>query len=328
MKKICIVGCGVTGYLLLHNLQKNGVSPEQVIVIDPTFLGGDLCEKWCGVRSNTTWQQLLNAVPFPNGLPEQFASISPDSPCILRHYVDYLRELVRPYLMKCELHSTYVTSVIQESDKWKIELKGQQSQIQSDLLLLATGSEPKQLDLPYPSIPLSTALNKEKLEQIIRKGEHILVFGTAHSATLIVRNLLECGARVTNFYASPKPFYFDRDGDYDGLKQDAAEIADKILNKELPVSLVSVQDTASVIRHTKQVDAAVYAIGFQARNPFGLKEYNPETGQLTGTTTGWGFGIAYPNKAPDGVHFDVSIPAFQAHIERQMPTILSQLRLE
>lgn len=76
------------------------------------------------------------------------------------------------------------------------------------------------------------------------------------------------------------------------------------------------------------MDAAIYAIGFQARDTFGLKEYTAETGQLTGTTTAWGFGIAYPNKAPDGVHFDVNIPAFQAHIERQMPTILSQLRLE
>lgn len=328
MKKVCIIGCGVTGYLLLHNLQKNGIPPEQVFVIDPTFLGGDLCEKWCCVRSNTTWQQLLTAVPFPGELPQQFVSLPPDSPCSLRHYVDYLRTVVKSYMMKCELHSTFATKVIHENGKWLISLQGQETPLQSDLLLLALGAEPKQLDLPYPSIPLATALNKEKLEQIVSKEQHILVFGTAHSATLIVRNLLECGAKVTNFYASPKPFYFDRDGEYDGLKQDAAEIADKILKKELPVNLISIQDTAGVIRHTKKVDAAIYAIGFAARNPFGLKEYNPETGQLTGTTTGWGFGIAYPNKAPDGIHFDVSIPAFQAHIERQMPTILSQLRLE
>lgn len=328
MKKVCIVGCGATGFLLLYNLQRNGIQPNQVIVVDPTFLGGDLVEKWSGVRSNTTWQQLLHAVPFPTSMPERFASIPPDSPCSLRHYIDYLREVVKPYLMKCELHSTSASKVVFERDQWSITLQGQESPLQADILLVATGSEPKQLDLPYPSIPLSTALHKEKLDQIVSKGQHILVFGTAHSATLIVRNLLDCGAKVTNFYASPKPFYFDRDGDYDGLKQDAAEIADKILTKELPVSLVSVHDTASVIRHTKQVDAAVYAIGFQSRNPFGLKDYNAETGQLTGTTTAWGFGIAYPNKASDGVHFDVSIPAFQAHIERQMPTILSQLRLE
>lgn len=327
-RKVCILGCGVTGYLLLHNLEKNGVSPDQVIVIDPTFLGGDLCEKWCSVRSNTTWQQLLSAVPFPGVLPERYTNIAADSPCHLRYYVEYLREIVKPYMMKCELHSTYATKAIYEKNQWNVTLKNQESPLLVDTLLLATGSEPKQLDLPYPSIPLQVALNKEKLSDLVQKGNHILVFGTAHSATLIVGNLVELGANVTNFYASSKPFYFDRDGDYDGLKQDAAIIADKILAKELPVQLVSVQDTAAVIRHTKNVDGVVYAIGFEPRNPFGLKDYNRETGELIGVSNAWGFGIAYPKRASDGIHWDVSIPAFQTHIEQQMPNIVSSLRLE
>lgn len=328
MKKICIIGCGATGYLLLYNLQKNGVYPEQIFIVDPTFLGGDMCEQWCCVRSNTTWQQLLSAVPLQSTIPERFSSIAPDSPCVLRHYIDYLREVVKPYMMKCNLHSTYASKVEFQENKWTITLQTKERCLEADILLLATGSEPKHLDLPYPVLSLATALNKEKLQQFVSKGQHILVFGTAHSATLIVQNLVDCGASVTNFYATPKPFYFDRDGDYDGLKQDAAATADRILKRELPVELVSIQDTAGVIRHTRNVDAVVYAIGFQARNPFGLKDYNVETGQINGTSTAWGFGIAYPNRAPDGIHFDVSIPAFQAHIERQMPSILSQLRLE
>jgi cation diffusion facilitator CzcD-associated flavoprotein CzcO len=327
MKKVCIIGCGATGLLLLHNLQKHGVPPEQVIVVDPTFYGGDLCNKWCCVTSNTRWEQLLQAVPYPGGTPEKWSSLSPTSPCPLRHYIDYLLEVVKPYLLQCELHSTYATNVV-FTNKWSITLKAQKTLVEADILLVATGSEPKQLDLPYPSIPLEIALNRDRLQQTVSSGQHILVFGTAHSATLIVRNLLECGAKVTNFYATPKPFYFDKEGDYDGLKQEAATIAEKILTKELPVSLVSVQDMGGIIRHTRNVDAVVYAIGFEPRDPFGLKEYNPETGQLNGYPNGWGFGIAYPNKAPDGVHYDVSIPAFQAHIEKQMPNILSLLRTE
>lgn len=327
MKKICIVGLGAAGLLVLYNLQKNGISPEQVIVIDANLCGGDLQKQWYCVRSNTKWSQLLQAVPYPGTLPERFSSLDPNEPCALRHYIDYLKDITHSYLKQCEVHCTYATKIWQEKNSWKIHLKIG-NPLESDVLLLATGSEPKHMDLPYPSIPLCVALNDERLSDYVKKGDHILVFGTAHSATLIVRNLLNCGATVTNFYATPKPFYFDRDGDYDGLKQDAAEIADKILANELPVKLVSIHDTASLIRHTKKVDGVVYAIGFEARNPFGLKDYDGETGQLKESSNGWGFGIAYPNKAADGIHWDVSIPAFQIHIEKQMPNILSLLRIE
>jgi hypothetical protein len=324
MKKVCIVGCGATGFLLLYNLQKGGISPSQVIVIDPSFLGGDLAQKWCSVTSNTRWEQLLQAVPYPGPLPEKWLTLNPETPCSLRHYINYLREVTKSYLAACEIHSTVATNAVNEDNQWKLTLKTKQT-LQADVLLLATGSEPKHMDLPYPVIPLPVALDGNKLAEIVLPGNHVLVFGTAHSATLIVRNLLNCNAKVTNFYATPKPFYFDKDGEYDGLKQEAAEIAEKILKKELPVDLVSVQDMGGILRHTKSVDAVVYAIGFEARNPLGLKDYNAMTGVIQGVSNAWGFGIAYPNKAADGIHSDVSIPAFQAHIEKQMPNILSLL---
>ena len=327
MKKVCIIGSGAAGLLLLYNLEKGGVDPEQVIVIDPHLCGGDLNEKWSTVRSNTVWKQMLQAVPYSSG--EKWSSLDPESPCLLQHYINYLKDAVKPFLNKCEVHCSYATKVWNENSLWNIKLKTAETPIQADVLLLATGSEPKHLDLPYPSIPLQVALNKEKLSSYVKEGQHILVFGTAHSASLIVQNLVDLGTTVTNFYASPKPFYFDRDGDYDGLKQDAAVIADKILSKQLPpVKLIPIQDTAAVIRQTKTVDAVVYAIGFEARDPFGLKEYDGQTGQIQGYSNAWGFGIAYPNLAPDGIHKDVSIPAFQAHIQKQMPNILSLLRIE
>lgn len=327
MKKVCIIGCGATGLLLLYNLKRNGILPQQILLIDPTLNGGDLSQKWSTVTSNTVWQQLLTAVPYPTDLPERW-KLSPDSPCLLQNYIEYLKEAVKDYMMQTELHSTFAISAVCEEKKWKITLKKDNSVVYSDILLLATGSEPKHLDLPFPTIPLEIALDRERLAKRIQKDSHILVFGTAHSGTLIVKNLVDCGARVTNFYSSQKPFSFDRDGEYDGLKQEAAVIADRILAGEYPVRLISLQDTSALIRHTKNVDAVVYAIGFEARNPFGLTDYDAQTGQIKGYTNAWGFGIAYPNQAPDGIHKDVSIPAFQAHIEKQMPNILSSLRIE
>ena len=325
MKKVCIIGSGAAGLLLLYNLEKGGIRPEQVIVIDPHLCGGDLNEKWYCVRSNTVWRQLLEAVPYTS---EKWSSLNPDEPCLLSNYIEYLKDAVKSYLNNCEVHCTYATKVWNENSTWNIKLKTSETPLTADVLLLATGSEPKHLDLPYPSIPLSVALNKEKLSSYVKPKQHILLFGTAHSASLIAKNIVDLGATVTNFYASPKPFYFDRDGEYDGLKQDAAQIADRILANEFPVKLVPIQDTAAVIRQTKSVDAVIYAIGFEARDPFGLNQYDGQTGQIQGYTTAWGFGIAYPNVAPDGIHRDVSIPAFQAHIQKQMPNILSLLRIE
>ena len=52
------------------------------------------------------------------------------------------------------------------------------------------------------------------------------------------------------------------------------------------------------------------------------KEYNGTTGQLT-VPAAWGFGTAYPNRAPDGIHWDVSVAAFLEHMKLQIPTILN-----
>jgi hypothetical protein len=143
-----------------------------------------------------------------------------------------------------------------------------------------------------------------------------------------VKHLVDLNAKVTNFYATEKPFYFARDGDYDGVKQDAEHIADKMASGEFPsVTLESVHNLSAAIRASKTADACIYACGFEPRSiQSEWKLYNGETGRIDGTSTAWGFGIAYPNKAPDGVHWDVSVPAFQAHIQKQMPDILASLQ--
>lgn len=331
MKRICIIGSGATGILLLLSFQRANISPKQITILDPYHDGGDLQRKWSNVRSNTLWKQILQAVPPSSTLAEPWCSLDPESPCELGFLIQYLWYCVRPYFRQCHIHTGLAESVTQDNEtkEWQIKIKGQTKSIEADLLFLTIGSEPKTLDLPFPSIPLHVALDPTALSKIVEPGHHILLFGTAHSSTLIVRNLVQCGAKVTNFYATQKPFYFDRDGDYDGLKQDAADIADQILKGILSVDLISIHDVGGVIRATqKSVDAMIVAIGFEQRNTFGFSKYDGATGKLEGVTNGWGFGIAYPNRAPDGIHWDVSIPAFMAHIQTQMPDILSSLGIE
>ncbi len=329
MKQIVIIGCGAAGLLLLYNFERQGIDPKRITMIDHSLNGGDLRNKWSKVKSNTTWRQITEAVPSEIAAVEPWSLLDPEQPCLLFHIIQYLMKVTERYRNQCGLRTGHVERVSYEEGKWRITVKKSEKNLVADILFCTQGSNCKTLDLPYPSIPLPVALDEISLRDYVGPKDHILLFGTAHSATLIAKNLLTLGATVTNFYASSKPFFFDRDGEYDGLKQEAATIADELLASKYPnYDLVSVQDVAAVIRSCKKVDACIYAIGFEAREPVSLKAYDTNTGRITDGPLAWGFGIAYPNRAADGVHFDVSVPAFQAHIQKQMPDILSSLTIE
>lgn len=328
MKQICIIGSGAAGLLLLLNLEAAGIDPSRITVVDPTHTGGDLRSKWSSVRSNTTWRQIFEAVPSRNSFAHPWSSLDAESPVELSYVIEYLRACAKEYLSKTVLRTDTVSSVERDGSGWKITLAHYAQPIRSDLVFFCQGSNPKGLDMPFPAIPLEVALTPTRLTEYVKPNHHVLVFGTAHSGPLVVKNLVDLGVKVTNFYATEKPFSFAREGDYDGIKYDAESIALKILDRQYPsVHLESVHDLSALIRASKTADACIYACGFEPRviQPE-WKLYDGTTGQLEGTTTAWGFGIAYPNKAPDGVHWDVSVPAFQSHIKAQMPSILAALQ--
>jgi hypothetical protein len=210
--------------------------------------------------------------------------------------------------------------------------------VEGQRLLLAQGSEPRALDLPIPSIPLEIALDGSRLKQYLRPSDHVLVFGTMHSGTLVLRNALDCsGVTVTALYKKEKPFAFARDGEYDGIKEESAAIADTVLGGTYGSRLIlcSSADTSQVIRSSLTATWVVYAMGFKPRiqmqfqvdggTPYSPERYDGATGALEGAPNAWGFGIAYPNRAPDGVHWDVSVSSFVDHILLQKDALLSNL---
>jgi cation diffusion facilitator CzcD-associated flavoprotein CzcO len=334
MSSICIVGAGATGLLLLLLLHESGFDMSKVTIVDPYFDGGDLARKWTAVISNTPWSKSVNS------LKQACPSISiptregPDTTTPLVEIAHLLRELsstavkntqhVQGNVVSCKYDSTMRT--------WTttVETGGaQQHSIQTSKLILTQGSEPKKMNLPIPAIPLEIALDIDRIKHYIRKGDKVLVFGTMHSGTLVIQNGASLGANVTAYYNTEKPFYWARDGIYDGIKADAAEIADKIVAGITPVTLVSTRDTAQVIRTSHGAQWAVFAMGFQPR-PINITvdsessshtEYDGQTGRL-GVPAAWGFGVAYPNRAPDGVHWDVSVASFLEHMKLQIPNIL------
>lgn len=332
MTDICIVGAGITGLSLLLLLQEANVNLSKVVIIDPHFDGGDLARLWTSVQSNTPWSKTVNALRV--ACPSLEILATEHEPTVTTKLVDIahlIRRLSLPLLKRVRQIQGYATKADYNSE-WivQVESAGKTHEIRSKKIILAEGGEPKKMDLPISSIPLEIALDFSRLQNYVKSGDKIIVFGTMHSGTLVIRNLVSAGAKVTAFYNTPKPFYWARDEVYDGIKEEAAEIADDILAGKISVELVPVQDSSKLIRSSYNADWVVYAMGFTPRNILQIsvegivksKEYNGTTGQMT-VPAAWGFGTAYPNRAPDGVHWDVSVAAFLEHMKLQIPTILN-----
>jgi hypothetical protein len=324
--KVCIVGTGAAGLLTLFCLSHAKIPPEEIVCIDPYHDGGLLQRKWCCIKSNTIWDQLLQILRSKEisieSLPSVWREIDPSKPTELRNYIQLLRYVTKDYISRCETLYSTVSSLQEENGKIRV-VYGNGESLLTTICIVTTGSLPKQFDYPIPTIPLEIALNKTLLSSYVEPNQTVSVFGTAHSGTLVLSNLHHRKAITHAFYKGNTPFLFARDGHYDGIKQESETIADQILQGEYTqTSLHPVTNTAELLRWTRRSDWIVYASGFQPTNLTSSFSYNENTGRIHHLPNTWGFGIAFPNRAPDGVHWDVSIPSFFEHIEKQMPSIV------
>jgi hypothetical protein len=332
MSDICIIGAGATGLLLLLLLREENVS-----IIDPNFDGGDLARRWTAVQSNTPWSKSLNALKAAFPTLEITSPLDPQATSSLASIAEIIRNLARPVLKKIS-HTRGTVSRCKYSTEdclWTIEICSGNDILKttSKKIVFTQGSEPTTLDLPIPSIPLDIAMDYSRLKHYVKADEKVLVFGTKHSGTLVIKNLYDLSANVVALYKSERPFYYDREGVYDGIKAEAAVIADDIVAGKISANLVHVNDVAKLIRASSTADWVVYAMGFTPRRDIritvdgvdkSVTAYNDSTGQLLEVPRAWGFGIAYPKRAPDGIHFDVSIAAFLDHMKSQLDTLCQQ----
>ena len=344
MYSVGVIGLGPAGCLFLASLPDTLY--RDVVVFDSGGVGGDLGRLWGAVVANLTREELeraFRAVPRWRDVPlSVLETYAPDTCPLLSDVALQLRELMKPVLRQVTLHSQHVRSAHQEVAGWRIVAEGEHRVAR---LVVCTGGEPRLLDYPKPVIPLAVALDERQLAAYVRASDHVVVFGTAHSGTLILRNLRRIGCELVAVHVGV-PFRWVRRHtpecpcvliggtgchDSEGLKQESAAIADLIVRGEWPVRLIRADEGAELVRAVMAADFVVYATGFKARVPtlYGLGgevlevRHSPQTGAIAPGC--WGFGLAYPSlyeKPQGGQAADIGLPGFVAQIQRCLGQII------
>lgn len=327
MFKIAIVGLGPAGILVLAHLPP--ALQRETVVFEPIAIGGTLATDYASVVANipnSVMTGALREVPAWATAPFPYLEKYSNETCPrLGDVVRQLRELVVPDLARVCFHTTRVAAYARSAEgTWKLETSTGVL-FEAKKLILCTGASPKILDLPKPVIPLSAALTPALLTNYVASNDAVVVFGTAHSGTLALRNLRDAGvSAISGLYKGSTPFILARDGQSEGIKQESAAIADDLLANGW-ARLISMNDFAAAHRATAEADAVVYAIGFERPVPV-YTDADGTTKPLIGAPHVYGFGIGFPAlyTAANGAQYpDVGFGGFVAAIKAALPSLLT-----
>ncbi|HBB53206.1 MAG TPA: pyridine nucleotide-disulfide oxidoreductase, partial [Legionellales bacterium] len=217
-----------------------------------------------------------------------------------------------------------------ENRRWILSLP--QRTILARNVIVAPGAEPHSLNIPsVEEIPLEKALDPSQLTQLCGIDDKIAVFGSSHSAILVLKTLMEdCNvSQVYNFYRSPLSYavYLDEWILFDdtGLKGMAAEWARENLDGQLPQNLRRLISSEENLRTILPLcSKAIYATGFSSRSiPVEGMEtltYNDRSGIIAPGL--FGLGIAFPEVYQDRIGIlsqRVGLWKFMEYLIRVMP---------
>lgn len=332
-----VVGAGPAGIAVIGKLIDQGVSPQNILWLDPHFNVGDLGHLWRNVSSNTKVKYfkdfLLDAHSFAyknapidfalNHLPEQ-------ETCTLNFAVEPLHWISECFMQQVHAVKTTVHQMFLANRTWTLVANTQQFTAQN--VVLAPGASPSSLNYPgLDVIPFDVAIDKEKLAAVVHPEQTYGVFGSSHSAIIIVRYLVELGVKkVINFYRSPCRYAIDM-GDWilfdnTGLKGQTAVWAREYIDGVLPANLVRYNTSEpNIARYLPECEQVIYAVGFEKRKNIVIGDYedthhNPHVG-IIGPGL-FGFGIAYPEIKTDpygNVESQVGLWKFMVYLNKVLP---------
>lgn len=332
-----VIGGGPAGIAALGKLIDCGIKTKELLWIDPHFRVGDLGQRWHTVSSNTSVARFLDFLHAVNAFsyvkrPRDFIldHLNPNDTCLLQHIVEPLQWVSDSFNRQVHCVQTHVREMTLAQRHWI--LNTDTGPFIAKQVILATGAVPKVL--PFAGldvIPFETAIDKEKLSQSLNREQTIAVFGSSHSAIIVIRYLIELGAKkVINFYRSPCRYAMNMGSwtlfDNTGLKGSTADWAREHINGLLPPTLFRYPLNEHTLNHyLPHCDRVIYAIGFERRQTVRIDndeqlKHNPHLGIIAPGL--FGLGIAYPESKADplgNVESQVGLWKFMTYLEKVLP---------
>lgn len=332
-----VIGAGPAGIAAIGKLLDNGILPEHILWIDPHFKVGDFGLYWRNVSSNTKVQFFKDFLLAVHSFQYQDAPIDfqlnhlpLDQTCTLGYMAEPLQWITDHFLQKVKSAKTTIHQMFLSHRMWS--LISNTKTYQSKNVILATGALPSTLNYPGVNvIPFDIAIDKEKLSSVVQRQETYGVFGSSHSAIIILKHLVELNVKkIINFYRSPCCYAMDM-GDWilfdnTGLKGQSAAWAREHIDGVSPSNLVRYNvSEPNIARFLPECNQVIYSVGFEKRKSIVIGDYeyshhNPYIG-IIGPGL-FGLGIAYPETRADmygNVESQVGLWKFMVYLNRIMP---------
>lgn len=335
-----IVGAGPAGIAVVGKLLDQGISPHDILWLDPHFKVGDLGQFWSQVSSNTSvkrfsdFLQAAKAFSYNEAAPDfPLNHLNPEDSCTLKEVVAPLQWISEHLRRKVVAEKTFIHTMSLSRRVWSLSSDSQHYKAKN--VVLATGAVASSLNYPgVEVIPFEIAMDKERLAKAISRNETCAVFGSSHSAIIILRYLVDSGVKkIINFYRSPCRYALEIDDwilfDNTGLKGQTASWARENIDGSLPPNLVRYNSNEpNLVRFLPECDKVIYAVGFEKRKTLLIDDYealshNPHVG-IIGPGL-FGLGIAYPEKKADPygiVEAQVGLWKFMVYLDKILPVWL------
>lgn len=335
--KWAVIGAGPAGIAAVGKLLDYNIEPEHILWIDPHFKVGDLGIYWRNVSSNTKvkyFKDFLHAVQSfkykESSINFKLNYLPENETCTLSYIVEPLQWITNHFIQKVTTIKTTIHNIFLSERVWNLLADIDRYTAQN--VILATGALPSSLNYPgLDIVAFDTAIDMEKLAAVVSPNKTYGVFGSSHSAIIIIRYLVELGVKqVINFYRSPCRYAIEMDDwilfDNTGLKGQTAVWARENIDGVLPSNLVRYNTCESnIARFLPECDQVIYAVGFEKRKNIVIGDYeeihhNPHVG-IIGPGL-FGYGIAYPEIKRDSfgnVESQVGLWKFMTYLNKVMP---------
>jgi len=332
-----IIGAGPAGIAAVGKLLDFGVSDKDIIWIDPEFQAGDLAGLWGNVPSNTKvklFTKFLNSCDSFNFKDSNktfpLQEKNPEDSCYLKYMAEPLYWVTSNLRKRVSSINDTAVSLDHQNNEWHVTLKN--GEFKAQKIILAQGATPKGYSVNNKvQISLQDAIDFKLIQGKVNQDDTVAVFGSSHSAVLILRNLVNQKVKkIINFYRSPLLYaiYYDDWILYDdsGLKGEAAVWAKQYLEKDIPANLLRVcSNEENINKYMQECNKVVAAVGFKRRdlpkisgldNNYAVDKIGKIAENL------YGIGVAHPEAKYNTLgmlEYRVGLWKFMDYLNRVMP---------